>query len=292
LNLEWDKRNVYEFDTRIHLLIRGPGLKAGSTFAQLATNVDLAPTIMALAGVSNAVIAQASDGHSMLPLIMSNEWAADESLPTSVRGAMHAAAAAELAAVAMKAVTSLPSGAGTAANVGVGVSNILPHHILPLPMTKATWRTSIFHEYYFIGIGNYCGMNLPIEDESSNFIAVRKIVPHTESTASDVTATVPTVTIVNAKSIAANVTTANYHGGTTADGATPLSNLLYAEFQNGTGGQVDFQSPDYYELFDMDADRWQTQNIYNATKVAAPATVAELHEEVQAWLKCKGSSCL
>ena len=31
LNLNWDKRNVYESNIRIHLLVRGPGIGAGST---------------------------------------------------------------------------------------------------------------------------------------------------------------------------------------------------------------------------------------------------------------------
>ena len=98
-------------------------------------------------------------------------------------------------------------------------------------------------------------MHQPIEDESSNFIAVRKILP------------------------------------TSATIDAPLSNLLYAEFQNGTGGQVDFQRPNYYELFDMQKDNWQTRNIYEATKQSAPAAVEALHNEVQAWLRCKGPTC-
>ena len=38
LNLNWDKRNVYDWDTRIHLLVRGPGVRPGSSFgSQLHT---------------------------------------------------------------------------------------------------------------------------------------------------------------------------------------------------------------------------------------------------------------
>ena len=49
LNLNWDKRNVYDFDTRIHLLVKGPGIVPGSSVDFLASNVDLAPTFLSLA---------------------------------------------------------------------------------------------------------------------------------------------------------------------------------------------------------------------------------------------------
>lgn len=35
------------------------------------------------------------------------------------------------------------------------------------------------------------------------------------------------------------------------------NNMLYAEFQNGTDGNVDFHSPMHYELFDMAVDPWR-----------------------------------
>jgi hypothetical protein len=39
-NIIMDKRHVYDWDTRIHLLSRGPGIAAGSTFAVPATQVQ------------------------------------------------------------------------------------------------------------------------------------------------------------------------------------------------------------------------------------------------------------
>eukprot|EP01047_Picozoa_sp_COSAG01_P041383 COSAG01_NODE_3548_length_5952_cov_7.082564_4_plen_82_part_00 len=41
---QMDKRQPYDYDTRIHLLAVGPGIKPGSTWAQPATQVDMAPT--------------------------------------------------------------------------------------------------------------------------------------------------------------------------------------------------------------------------------------------------------
>ena len=49
-NIPMDKRNVYDWNTRIHLLARGPGIKHGSTWNQPATQVDMAPTFLGLAG--------------------------------------------------------------------------------------------------------------------------------------------------------------------------------------------------------------------------------------------------
>ena len=66
------------------------------------------------------------------------------------------------------------------------------------------------------------------------------------------------------------------------------SNMLYAEFQNGTDGNVDFAAPDYYELFDCEKDPWHVTNIYPS---ASDELKASLHEEVQAALHCQGASC-
>jgi hypothetical protein len=141
--------------------VRGPGLKAGSTFSQLATNVDLSPTMMALAGISADVIAQvslhlslplhlsllfittpvfsflpvppcqASDGHSMLPLLMAEDWHEDIHLPNSVRRAMSAVEEANTAASI------------AASNVGSTDSET---SAVSAMKTKANWRSSIFHE--------------------------------------------------------------------------------------------------------------------------------------------------
>jgi N-acetylglucosamine-6-sulfatase len=37
LNLPQDKRNVYEFDTKIHMIARGPGIAPGSHFTYVVT---------------------------------------------------------------------------------------------------------------------------------------------------------------------------------------------------------------------------------------------------------------
>lgn len=55
----------YEEAIRVPLVIRGPGFPAGATAPQLTANVDLAPTILDLAGVSAGL---EQDGQSLLAL--------------------------------------------------------------------------------------------------------------------------------------------------------------------------------------------------------------------------------
>ncbi|KAF9418836.1 hypothetical protein HW555_004503 [Spodoptera exigua] len=47
----YDKRQPYESDTKVPLLIRGPGITPNSTSSAPVLNVDLAPTILQLAGI-------------------------------------------------------------------------------------------------------------------------------------------------------------------------------------------------------------------------------------------------
>lgn len=62
-----DKDKVYEESVRVPLLIRGGGFPAGAKPTQLAANIDLAPTLVALAG---ATARRVMDGRSLLPLAL------------------------------------------------------------------------------------------------------------------------------------------------------------------------------------------------------------------------------
>ncbi len=53
----------YEESIRVPLLVRGPGFPAGATAPQRVANIDLAPTILDLAGVSGSLV---MDGESLL----------------------------------------------------------------------------------------------------------------------------------------------------------------------------------------------------------------------------------
>uniref|UniRef100_A0A3Q0RXD5 N-acetylglucosamine-6-sulfatase n=1 Tax=Amphilophus citrinellus TaxID=61819 RepID=A0A3Q0RXD5_AMPCI len=63
-SLPIDKRQLYEFDIRIPLMVRGPGIKPGQMLQAPVLNIDLAPTILDIAGVNLSVVNV--DGQSFL----------------------------------------------------------------------------------------------------------------------------------------------------------------------------------------------------------------------------------
>ncbi|KAF7216777.1 glucosamine (N-acetyl)-6-sulfatase (Sanfilippo disease IIID), b [Nothobranchius furzeri] len=63
-SLPIDKRQLYEFDIRIPLLVRGPGIKPNQTLKAPVLNIDLAPTILDISGVNLSTVKM--DGESFL----------------------------------------------------------------------------------------------------------------------------------------------------------------------------------------------------------------------------------
>lgn len=78
-NILIDKRQMYDHDIRIHLLARGPGIKAGSTFKFPGTNVDIASTWLGMAGLDRP---ESMDGRSIMPLLIDGH---DETVPAQTR---------------------------------------------------------------------------------------------------------------------------------------------------------------------------------------------------------------
>uniref|UniRef100_A0A4X2M5Y6 Glucosamine (N-acetyl)-6-sulfatase n=1 Tax=Vombatus ursinus TaxID=29139 RepID=A0A4X2M5Y6_VOMUR len=66
-SLPIDKRQLYEFDIKVPLLVRGPGIKANQTNQMLISNIDLGPTILDIAGYD--LNKTQMDGRSLLPLL-------------------------------------------------------------------------------------------------------------------------------------------------------------------------------------------------------------------------------
>ncbi len=62
----YDKRFMYEPGLRVPLVVKGPGIKAGSVPEQFALNIDLAPTFLDLAGEK---IPEWMQGRSLVPLM-------------------------------------------------------------------------------------------------------------------------------------------------------------------------------------------------------------------------------
>jgi arylsulfatase A-like enzyme len=57
---------AYEPSTHVPFLMRGPGIKPGSSTGELAANIDIAPTVLELAGVEPD---KSVDGRSLMPYI-------------------------------------------------------------------------------------------------------------------------------------------------------------------------------------------------------------------------------
>lgn len=68
-SLPIDKRQLYEFDIKVPLLVRGPGVKKNQTSKMLVANIDLGPTILDIAGYD--LNKTKMDGVSFLPLLKS-----------------------------------------------------------------------------------------------------------------------------------------------------------------------------------------------------------------------------
>ncbi|XP_061124723.1 N-acetylglucosamine-6-sulfatase isoform X1 [Syngnathus typhle] len=73
-SLPLDKRQLYEFDIRVPLMVRGPNIKAGQSSQFLVANVDLGPTMLDLAGIN--VSKTEMDGASFLPVLVSRHLVA------------------------------------------------------------------------------------------------------------------------------------------------------------------------------------------------------------------------
>ncbi|XP_003227950.2 N-acetylglucosamine-6-sulfatase [Anolis carolinensis] len=78
-SLPIDKRQLYEFDIRVPLMVRGPGIKPNQTYLEPILNIDLGPTFLDIAGFNVSLTPM--DGQSFLPLLVNktcrNGWRSD-----------------------------------------------------------------------------------------------------------------------------------------------------------------------------------------------------------------------
>lgn len=65
----YDKRDAFEESIRIPMLARGPGINPGTVVEEMVQNIDIAPTLLEVAGASLPATAPQFDGHSFLPLL-------------------------------------------------------------------------------------------------------------------------------------------------------------------------------------------------------------------------------
>ncbi|XP_071121002.1 N-acetylglucosamine-6-sulfatase-like isoform X1 [Mytilus edulis] len=66
-----DKRQLYEFDNRVPFMVRGPGIKSGSTYNSPVSSIDLAPTFLEIAESTIPITMQ---GESLLKLLTTQNY--------------------------------------------------------------------------------------------------------------------------------------------------------------------------------------------------------------------------
>lgn len=64
-----DKRQLYEFDIRVPLIVRGPGVPKNVTRTEPVLNIDLAPTMLDIANGSLGNYPESMDGKSFAALL-------------------------------------------------------------------------------------------------------------------------------------------------------------------------------------------------------------------------------
>ncbi|CAE8613901.1 unnamed protein product [Polarella glacialis] len=245
-NILMDKRHTYEWDTKIHLVARGPGIEAGSSFAAPSTQVDIAPTILGLAGLEAP---ETMDGKSVVPFLLSSRSEVLASLLPSTRQHLQ------------------------------GLGDLTDY--------AAKWRQEVFIEYYYNDYNSKCVTHKECGSQRNDY-------PNSDSNCVDLasnskcwcnhnTAQEPDCypTETSANNFAALRTF-------TVEGA---NHLLYAEFQPGDQAEsnIDFKKADFTELFDVQNDPWEMNNLANDPAFVPVRT--KLHKKLHAWLACSGSSC-
>ena len=263
-----DKRHVYDFDTRVPFLVRGPGIVAGSVLSEPATHVDIAPTILAMGGIAAEDSPLAPmDGRSLLPLLVHRTD--DPNLGRHLRQRLVAAGSAEAYASGwrhavliehlffttnVKCVANCSFADGGLARGAYPRSDVWCADVRALtdcwatPGTDPTWTGA-----YDPHCNREC---YPTEDAANNFAALRHV----------------------------------RHSPLGASGS------LYAEFHTGdaTTTTIDFgRRPESVELYDG-TDDWQMTNLLltsRGDRAQISFAVERLAQMLRSWTGCSGRSC-
>lgn len=228
------KEHPYETDIRVPLLVAGPGVAAGSTPEQMVGNVDVAPTILSLAGVTPPTF---MDGRSMLPLLLPE-------LPDPARR-------------------------------GPGASR-----------AAAPWRTEFLNEYYSVGT-YYNDHSSAWQDGKTTTDACGGAMPR--GPAGAVKDCKESTGVGDGNCYFVDSTHSNsWRALRIIDGAAQR-NWQYIEYDpawqwNATGPTG--AGLQHYELYDIDADPYQMNNMYPA---ANDTVKTELHGRLAAYYACGGS---
>jgi len=265
-NIPMDKRHVYDWNSRVHLLARGPGIKPGSRWDKPATQVDLAPTFLGLAGLSAP---PTFDGKSIAPFLITGE---QPELDEDEEGEE---------APSFKQDVPRP----TAAHL---------NRLGGARLYAKTWRDAVFLEYYFVD------QNIKCMDTSA---AVKGGYPEKDAACGVLTSgsnhdcwksVLPVIHL--AHNCYATESDANNFIALRSMNGSEFGDILYVEYQTGSQVKenVDFDAVDFVEYFNVSEDTWMLRNLYDNSNKSPPqlhGVLGQMHERLHSWLRCAGSAC-
>ena len=246
---------LYDHATRIPLVVRGPGVRAGNN-SVLGTNVDYASTWLAMAGIETPAT---YDGRSILSQLVPEELEYQLPAPTRTR------VRAERLELATKPWRTEQF--HQYYNTG-GPSPYFPQSCPQTPgkfmpcegwapgsSTNPTQKPGDLSEPRFPRDEGLKATIRPLDSYSNTYIGLTVIDP------------------------------------TLGSGRYKYGEYEYECTPDQIAAKACFSSVDHYQLFDLVADPWELHNIYNETKASDPALVAELAQRLRKHYPCAGDAC-
>eukprot|EP00937_MAST-01D_sp_MAST-1D-sp2_P000049 g49.t1 len=244
---------LYDHALRIPGLVSGPGIAAGNN-SVLGTNVDYAPTWLGMAGIETP---PDMDGRSLLPqLVRAGDTAAEAALPAPTRRHLRAERARQAAG--------------------------------------RPWRTEQFVQYY-----NQGGPS-PFDGKPPGPWDAQGWAPGSSSNPKQSPSDLQFPVFPDTHSLHATVRPLDDYSNTyiglySEDAAVSGAGgrWKYGEFQyvcNSTSIALKrcFDRPDHYELFDLNADPYELENVYDT---ADPKVKAALATRLREYYACEGKAC-
>ena len=267
----------------------GPGIKAGSFWSEVTSNTDIAPTLLAIAGVDTP---PSMDGRSFLHLVVDEQ--STQQLPSTVRTNLK-----QHRAQPWRSAHFIHHNSVGAGNYP---SDICPRFKVGCPYCVSRSHASDRHY---------------VDKDDNNYIAIRVVGSTTASGSKWEDEFLPiyrAATTISQNFLYAEFQWNNIEQFKCSDvfngqhqckyeASMPLARHLGSNNQDGawrngwqndtmsSPGNVNFSTPFFFELFDMDADPFQMHNIYADVRASEPMLVAAMHEHVQRLHRCKGSTC-
>ena len=250
-NIAMDKRNVYDWNTRIHLLARGPGIPHGETWKEPATQVDIAPTFLGFAGVAKP---PQMDGKSLVPLLT------------------HPSLREELAP---STVAHLESHLGALSVEGTAEY-------------RAGWRDCAFIEYYYNDYNAKCmeGCKPPspgYPHGDTNCVDLTGPDANTVCWCGGAQNCYQTETPQNNYIAIRNMPGSPMGDTLYAEYQSGAMNQSWTNMIN-----IDFTKVDFVEYYNSAADKWQLNNL---AKTAPKAQLDALSAKLHKFFECSGDEC-